>query len=143
MYSTGMDACEHEHEGMSRHGRKVPVSFFERFTKDAKRLADKYSRGRIVSVLEGGYSDRALTSGALAHLAGLAVDDADPDWWSLDNLVKVRHLHHFSNSHLTFRRLKPEQAPCSKNEEAEHHYRPKSTFQNHGWIAPCLFSPLF
>jgi histone deacetylase HOS3 len=47
-----------------------------------------------VSVLEGGYSDRALTSGAMAHLCGLADagvfgDKIDESWWSVDNLVKV------------------------------------------------------
>jgi len=47
-----------------------------------------------VSVLEGGYSDRALTSGAMAHLSGL-VDVAQlggkvsEEWWNVENLVKV------------------------------------------------------
>ena len=50
-----------------------------------------------MSVLEGGYSDRALTSGAMAHLCGL-VDDGSgqlagsvkEEWWNVDNLIKVR-----------------------------------------------------
>ncbi|KAH8826523.1 Arginase/deacetylase [Flagelloscypha sp. PMI_526] len=88
--STGMDACEHEHEGMSRHGRKVPASFYERFTKDTRtRLADKYAAGRLVSVLEGGYSDRALTSASCAHLAGLVTDNAKAEWWTLEKLIKI------------------------------------------------------
>ena len=77
---------------MSRHGRKVPVAFYHRFAQDAQKFADKVSRGRLISVLEGGYSDRALTSGAMAHVAGLAENDsvkADPDWWKLDNLITV------------------------------------------------------
>lgn len=73
-------------------------------------LADAYARGRVVSVLEGGYSDRALTSGAMAHLCGLVdvvlrcqdvepttqVPDSDTGrwvdeaWWNEANLVKVR-----------------------------------------------------
>lgn len=47
----------------------------------------------MISVLEGGYSDRALISGAMAHLAGL-VDvppslKVDEEWWSVENLKKV------------------------------------------------------
>ncbi|KAG6917291.1 hypothetical protein DXG01_003132 [Tephrocybe rancida] len=92
--SCGMDACEHEYESMSRHNRKVPTSFYHRFARDARKLSDVYARGRLVSVLEGGYSDRALTSGAMAHLSGL-VDDSklergiDEEWWNLENLVKA------------------------------------------------------
>ena len=44
-------------------------------------------------MLEGGYSDRALTSGALAHLTGLVHDEgawrADEAWWSINNLTAV------------------------------------------------------
>lgn len=78
---------------MSRHGRKVPVSFYHRFAQDAQKFADKVSCGKLISVLEGGYSDRALTSGAMAHVAGLAEKanvKADPEWWKLDNLIAVR-----------------------------------------------------
>ncbi|GLB41101.1 putative histone deacetylase [Lyophyllum shimeji] len=94
--SCGMDACEHEYASMSRHDRKVPVGFYHRFTRDARALADRYAAGRIVSVLEGGYSDRALISGAMAHLSGL-VDDTtssqvDEEWWSVDNLVRLENL---------------------------------------------------
>ncbi|KAK1222832.1 histone deacetylase [Marasmius sp. AFHP31] len=91
----GMDASEHEYTSMSRHGRKVPTSFFHRFTADTCRFADKYAKGRLVSVLEGGYSDRALISGALAHICGM-VDVTDktlvPEWWRLENLEKVEKL---------------------------------------------------
>ena len=72
-----MDACEHEYESMSRHNRKVPASFYHRLARDACVLSDKYANGRVISVLEGGYSDRALTSGAMAHLTGLV--DVPPE----------------------------------------------------------------
>ena len=91
-HSCGFDASEHEHPSMSRHQRKVPTSFYHRFARDARAFAGRYAQGRLISVLEGGYSDRALASGAMAHLAGLVEDDAhpvDPSWWSLDNLVAV------------------------------------------------------
>ncbi|KAI0051429.1 Arginase/deacetylase [Auriscalpium vulgare] len=93
----GFDASEHEHSSMSRHGRKVPTSFFHRFTQDACAFADTYARGRIVSVLEGGYSDKALLSGTLAHLTGL-VEPANSkvadrqSWWSSENVQMLEKL---------------------------------------------------
>ncbi|KAM5535014.1 hypothetical protein V8D89_011387 [Ganoderma adspersum] len=87
--SCGFDACEHEYASMSRHQRKVPVSFYHRFARDTRTFAERYAKGRVISVLEGGYSDRALTSGALAHLSGLADNGdmgVDESWWSLENL---------------------------------------------------------
>jgi hypothetical protein len=69
--SCGFDASEHEYPSMSRHGRHVPASFYYRFAKDVRALADKYAGGRVVSVLEGGYSDRALIAGGLAWITGL------------------------------------------------------------------------
>jgi histone deacetylase HOS3 len=88
-----MDACEHEYESMSRHNRKVPTSFYHRFARHTTAISDVYARGRVVSVLEGGYSDRALISGAMAHLSGL-VDvppqcKVDEEWWNIENLIKV------------------------------------------------------
>lgn len=70
--SAGFDASEHESPGMQRHKVNVPTSFFARFTSDAVALANTYCSGRVVSVLEGGYSDRALTTGVFAHVAGLS-----------------------------------------------------------------------
>jgi histone deacetylase HOS3 len=75
---------------MSRHGRKVPVGFYHRFAQDARMFADKWANGRIISVLEGGYSDKALTSGAMAHVSGLVGLPYQPEWWSEDNLIVVR-----------------------------------------------------
>ncbi|KAF8811572.1 histone deacetylase complex protein [Phlegmacium glaucopus] len=91
--SCGMDACEHEYESMSRHNRKVPTSFYYRFARQTTAISDVYARGRVVSVLEGGYSDRALISGAMAHLSGL-VDvppqcSVDEGWWNVENLIKL------------------------------------------------------
>jgi len=88
--SCGMDASEHEMPSMSRHNRRVPTSFYYQFARDAGALSDRYAGGKLISVLEGGYSDRALTSGSMAHLLGLADVDSskvDPDWWNLENLT--------------------------------------------------------
>ena len=74
---------------MSRQQRKVPTSFYHRFAQDARSFAQQHAKGRLISVLEGGYSDRALTSGALAHLCGLIGDDSDSTWWSIENLIAV------------------------------------------------------
>jgi histone deacetylase HOS3 len=79
---------------MSRHNRKVPTSFYRRFALDTCAVADVYARGRLVSVLEGGYSDRALSSGAMAHICGLIGETVpvDESWWDLENLIKVFQL---------------------------------------------------
>lgn len=77
--SAGFDASEWEGAGMQRHKVNVPTDFYARFTSDVVKLADEEGLGvdgRIVSVLEGGYSDRALTSGVLSHLCGLTSDSS-------------------------------------------------------------------
>lgn len=79
--SAGFDASEWETAGMQRHKVNVPTEFYARFTRDVVRLAqepDTGVEGRIISVLEGGYSDRALSSGVLSHLSGLC----DGQVWS-------------------------------------------------------------
>lgn len=73
--SAGFDASEWEGAGMQRHQVNVPTDFYARFTSDIVKVAEEEGLavdGRIISVLEGGYSDRALTSGVLSHLCGLA-----------------------------------------------------------------------
>ncbi|WEW59363.1 histone deacetylase [Emydomyces testavorans] len=73
--SAGFDASEWEGAGMQRHKVNVPTDFYAKFTSDIIRLAEEEDLavdGRIISVLEGGYSDRALTSGVLSHLSALA-----------------------------------------------------------------------
>lgn len=72
--SAGFDASEWEGAGMQRHAVNVPTEFYARFTNDVVKLAQEEGTavdGRVISVLEGGYSDRALTSGVLSHLSGL------------------------------------------------------------------------
>lgn len=73
--SAGFDASEWEGAGMQRHVVNVPTDFYARFTEDMVRLAQEEGTGcdgRVISVLEGGYSDRALCSGVLSHLSGLS-----------------------------------------------------------------------
>lgn len=74
---------------MQRHDRRVPVSFFSRYTKDIVAFADKYTEGKVVSVLEGGYSDRALTSAAMGHVIGLLDRSGAAGWWSENELLNV------------------------------------------------------
>jgi histone deacetylase HOS3 len=72
--SAGFDASEWETAGMQRHAVNVPTEFYARFTRDVVRLAgedDTAVDGRVISVLEGGYSDRALASGVFSHISGL------------------------------------------------------------------------
>lgn len=72
--SAGFDASEWEGAGMQRHKVNVPTEFYARFTRDVVELAQEEGLGcdgRVISVLEGGYSDRALCSGVLSHLSGL------------------------------------------------------------------------
>lgn len=78
--SAGFDASEWEGAGMQRHKVNVPTEFYARFTRDAVDLAQESGLacdGRVVSVLEGGYSDRALCSGVLSHLSGLCAAPLD------------------------------------------------------------------
>ncbi|KAL2131124.1 hypothetical protein VTI74DRAFT_5535 [Chaetomium olivicolor] len=73
--SAGFDASQWEDPGMQRHNVNVPTDFYARFTRDVVRIAAEEGtsvEGRIISVLEGGYSDRALCSGVFSHLCGLA-----------------------------------------------------------------------
>ncbi|KAI0871575.1 hypothetical protein GGS24DRAFT_55489 [Hypoxylon argillaceum] len=73
--SAGFDASEWEGAGMQRHKVNVPTGFYARLTRDVVRIASEEGlgvSGRVISVLEGGYSDRALYSGVLSHLSGLA-----------------------------------------------------------------------
>ncbi|CAK7224998.1 histone deacetylase [Sporothrix curviconia] len=74
--SAGFDASEWETSSMQRHKVNVPTEFYARFTHDVVKIANDECAGRVISVLEGGYSDRALFSGVLSHVSGLA--GADP-----------------------------------------------------------------
>ncbi|RQM08738.1 hypothetical protein DH86_00002453, partial [Scytalidium sp. 3C] len=79
--SAGFDASEWESSGMQRHKVNVPTEFYARLTRDVVKLAAEDGtavEGRVISVLEGGYSDRALCSGVLSHISGLATRDTVP-----------------------------------------------------------------
>ncbi|KAK5721823.1 histone deacetylase [Elasticomyces elasticus] len=69
--SAGFDASEWEGSGMQRHAVNVPTEFYARFARDVVQMANAECEGRVISVLEGGYSDRALCSGVMSHLSGL------------------------------------------------------------------------
>ncbi|THH13514.1 hypothetical protein EW146_g6718 [Bondarzewia mesenterica] len=109
--SCGFDASEHEYPSMSRHARKVPTSLFYRFTLDACAFADRWAHGRLVSVLEGGYSDKALLSGSMAHLLGLVDSRGSSDaevkmqervqWWNSDNVSMLENLTKKRRGHKT------------------------------------------
>ena len=76
-FSAGFDASEWESAGMQRHQVNVPTEFYARLSQDVVKLAGEEGLGvdgRVVSVLEGGYSDRALFSGTCSHLSGLVGD---------------------------------------------------------------------
>ena len=79
--SAGFDASEHETDWMQRHNVFVPTEFYARFTRDIVNLAQEQGtsvEGRVISVLEGGYSNKALMSGILSHISGLCDGDAMP-----------------------------------------------------------------
>ncbi|KAF9881738.1 histone deacetylase hos3 [Colletotrichum karsti] len=76
-FSAGFDASEWETKGMQRHNVNVPTEFYARIAQDVVKLAAEEGLsvdGRVISVLEGGYSDRALYSGIFSHLSGLSGD---------------------------------------------------------------------
>jgi histone deacetylase HOS3 len=80
--SAGFDASEWEGAGMQRHQVNVPTEFYARLTQDIVKLAAEEglgTDGRVISVLEGGYSDRALCSGIMSHLSGLVSNQKLPD----------------------------------------------------------------
>ncbi len=76
-FSAGFDASEWESAGMQRHQVNVPTEFYARLSQDVVKIAGEAGLavdGRVISVLEGGYSDRALFSGVFSHLSGLTGD---------------------------------------------------------------------
>lgn len=78
--SAGFDASEYENVSMQRHQVTVPTSFFHRFTEDCVDLANQFSSGKVLSLLEGGYSDAALATGVFSHLSGLSGNEWDGRW---------------------------------------------------------------
>lgn len=110
--SAGFDASEWETPSMQRHKVNVPTEFYARFTSDVVKLAQEECTavdGRVISVLEGGYSDRAITSGVFSHIAGLSSSTEpsqtsaegvtppprdrgwDPSWWSAASLQELEN----------------------------------------------------
>lgn len=82
--SAGFDASEYENPQMQRHGINVPTSFYAKFTNDVVKLS-KIHDSKIMSFLEGGYSDGALTTGIFSHLIGLTntiYEDQDSNLWN-------------------------------------------------------------
>ncbi|CUM63015.1 uncharacterized protein PRCAT00000577001 [Priceomyces carsonii] len=88
--SAGFDALEYENPLMQRHKINVPTSFYATFTKDVVKLANIHTSGKVLSFLEGGYSDGALTTGIFSHLIGL-ISDEEPSWnqtWGSERVMK-------------------------------------------------------
>ncbi|GAA5951055.1 hypothetical protein JCM3765_004668 [Sporobolomyces pararoseus] len=71
LISCGFDASVHEFSSMSRHSLNVPDKFFKKFAFEISKVAKKVSNGKVLFVLEGGYSDKALSSGSFSVLEGL------------------------------------------------------------------------
>jgi acetoin utilization deacetylase AcuC-like enzyme len=65
--SAGFDAHREDLLG----GLSLEDSDFAEMTKEVLRLAEKYSAGRVVSLLEGGYNLDVLGGSVCAHLAAL------------------------------------------------------------------------
>ena len=129
--SAGFDASEWEGSGMQRHKVNVPTEFYARFTRDIVKLANEDGLGvdgRVISVLEGGYSDRALSSGVLGHICGLAsskkLDHMGPESHSLSHEIAARH-----------RGLKLEEA---NNQSFDTSKWSPAPYESHWWSPKCL-----
>lgn len=88
--SAGFDASEYENPQMQRHGINVPTSFYATITKDIVKLAKIHTNGKVVSFLEGGYSDGALSTGIFSHLIGLNNDEELlwNDTWGTEQVMR-------------------------------------------------------
>lgn len=65
--SAGFDAHKEDNLG---HLRLVEADY-ELITLEIKRIADKHCNGKIVSMLEGGYSLNALSRSVVAHIKAM------------------------------------------------------------------------
>lgn len=162
--SSGFDASEWEGAGMQRHNVNVPTEFYARLTRDVVRIAAEEGtsvEGRIISVLEGGYSDRALCSGILSHLCGLAGDDPATKEQEFNGLGyemgqrmgSVRGRGDSSSSHVRkdssasergIRRYEPSWWSASELEDLERTVSPNSVAEPKGpriTTPPAYFSP--
>ena len=68
MFSAGFDA--HEHDPLA--SLRLLEDDYAWITSEVKNIADRFAKGRIISVLEGGYNLNALSSSVMAHLRVLA-----------------------------------------------------------------------
>ncbi|SCU85051.1 LAMI_0C09956g1_1 [Lachancea mirantina] len=87
--SAGFDASEYEQASMQRHGVNVPTFFYNMFTKDALKLAQMHSHGKVLSIMEGGYSDGAIASGVFSHLIGLQNQNWIKEWGSAQVVKEI------------------------------------------------------
>ncbi|SCU89420.1 LAFA_0E17898g1_1 [Lachancea sp. 'fantastica'] len=87
--SAGFDASEFEQASMQRHGVNVPTFFYNMFTKDALKLAQMHTHGKVLSILEGGYSDGAIASGVFSHLIGLQNQNWINEWGSSQVIKEI------------------------------------------------------
>jgi histone deacetylase HOS3 len=71
MLSAGFDAHEMELKEIQRYGKNVPNIFYHRFTTDVMKVAERCCEKKIVSILEGGYSDQALMHASCGHIGAL------------------------------------------------------------------------
>lgn len=85
--SAGFDASEYEQHSMQRHNVNLPTEFYTIFTRDVLKLAQMHCQGKVISLMEGGYSDKAICSGVFAHLIGLQNQDWIKEWGS-EQVVK-------------------------------------------------------
>lgn len=85
--SAGFDASEYEQTSMQRHSVNVPTNFYTMFTKDALKLSQIHCHGKVLSLMEGGYSDKAIASGVFSHLIGLQNQNWIKEWGS-EQVVK-------------------------------------------------------
>ena len=136
--SAGFDASEWESSHMQRHQVNVPTGFYARFTRDVVALAEEESLGvdgRIISVLEGGYSDRALVSGVLSHISGLTTSPNTSSYANGLGLAMSRRLgqlaideavHDIHHDASSSRRIDPDwwSLPCLEQIEALAHPPP-------------------
>lgn len=87
--SAGFDASEYEQQSMQRHGVNVPTFFYNMFTKDALKLAQMHTYGKVLSIMEGGYSDGAIASGVFSHLIGLQNQNWINEWGSAQVVKEI------------------------------------------------------
>ena len=73
LISAGFDA--HRNDPVGDLG--LEVDDFVTFTQVVKQIADTWSEGRIVSLLEGGYNPPILAESVSAHLGALQDNSAD------------------------------------------------------------------